>query len=145
MIVRDARREDLPAVHEVERDSFGEHAWTPGMFEEELRREGGVFLVLEREGRVVGHGLGRLVLDEAEVLEIGVSPDLRRQGLATALLDALEGRLSAGGAITCWLEVRADNQGAQALYAGRGYTVVGRRPRYYPDGQDALLMARALG
>ncbi len=144
MTLRDARPEDLPAVVQVEQDCFGAAAWTAAMFASELGREGGVFLVSERAGRIVGHAVGRIVADESEVLELGVSPDCRRLGLGAALLDALEARLRAGGALTCWLEVREDNLGAQALYRGRGYEIVGRRPRYYPDGQDALLMATAL-
>ncbi len=144
MKVREARAEDLPAVLEIERACFGAAAWTEPMFAGELGRAGGVFLVLEAEGALAGHALGRVVADEAEVLEIGVSPASRRRGHARALLDALEAQLARSGARTCWLEVRADNAGAQSLYRSRGYEAVGRRPRYYPDGEDAILMAREL-
>lgn len=144
MILRDAAPADLQAVLAVERAAFGAAAWSEAMLGAELGREGGVFLVCEREGRLLGHAIGRRVADEAEVLEIGVDPAARRQGLGRALLAALEARLAAGGARVCWLEVRLDNAAAQALYRERGYAVVGQRPRYYPDGQDAVIMAREL-
>lgn len=142
--VRAARPEDLAAVLAVERASFGPAAWTETMFQAEFEREGGVFLVLERDGAVVGHAVGRLVIDEAEVLELAVHPGLRRLGLGALLLRTLEDALAAAGAATIWLEVRADNAAAKALYTGAGYAKTGLRRRYYPDGQDAVLMSRPL-
>lgn len=144
MRIRDATAADLPAVVDLERACFQAAAWSMSMFEAELGRVGGAFLVGEVNGVLLGHALGRATSDEGEVLEIGVSPELRRQGLGALLMRELHRRLGALGARTCWLEVRADNMAAQALYRRLGYEAVGRRPRYYPDGQDAVLMAREL-
>jgi ribosomal-protein-alanine N-acetyltransferase len=60
------------------------------------------------------------------------------------LLHAAEARAAADGARTMFLEVAPENFAARALYASAGYTEVGRRPRYYPDGSDALVLARPL-
>ena len=68
----------------------------------------------------------------------------RRKGLARRLVAALEARARDAGARVCFLEVRASNAAARALYSGLGYTVSGRRPTYYKDGEEAVLMRRDL-
>jgi ribosomal-protein-alanine N-acetyltransferase len=83
--------------------------------------------------------------DEAyHVMTIAVDPDHRRAGIASTLLDALIER--AGEDANYTLEVRVSNLGAIALYERYGFRSVGNRPRYYADnGEDALIMWRALG
>lgn len=89
---------------------------------------------------VVGVALGLLQHDEGHVLDLAVHPAYRRQGVGSRLLRALLAALLARGARAVTLEVRAGNLGAQALYRAHGCTVEGRRPGYYPDGEDALLL-----
>ncbi|PVA09337.1 ribosomal-protein-alanine acetyltransferase [Pelagivirga sediminicola] len=95
-----------------------------------------------------GFALSRLIADEAELLTLAVDPQQRRQGIAAALLAALEADLAARGAARQFLEVAADNTGARALYANAGYVETGRRAEYYarPGGDrvDALLMEKPL-
>jgi ribosomal-protein-alanine N-acetyltransferase len=81
----------------------------------------------------------RLHVDEAHVIRLAVEASQRRGGVGRALLDALLAwaRERAAGAVV--LEVRDSNAPAQALYAAAGFVADGRRPRYYPDGEDALL------
>lgn len=89
-----------------------------------------------------------LVLDEAELLDIGVAPTARRQGLGARLLAEVIATARAAGATRLMLEVRAGNQAAQALYQRAGFMVTGRRKGYYPapDGrEDACLMDKPLG
>ena len=94
-----------------------------------------------------GFILCRAVAGEAEILTLAVDPAFRRRGLAAALVEAAA-LLAARGAGELFLEVAADNEAAIALYAGRGFALVGRRPGYYarPGGAaaDALVMRRAL-
>jgi ribosomal-protein-alanine N-acetyltransferase len=85
--------------------------------------------------------------NECEILSLGVLPDRRRAGIGTALLDAI--CLAAGlrGAEGVALEVAVDNAAALALYARKGFTVVGRRPNYYCQAGrsvDALILRRAM-
>lgn len=87
----------------------------------------------------VGHVLYTVVADEGEVLTIGVTPASRRLGHARRLLDAVHQDWRAGGVATGWLEVRADNAGARALYAANGWSEVGVRRAYYADGTDAVV------
>jgi ribosomal-protein-alanine N-acetyltransferase len=93
--------------------------------------------------------LGRIVLDEVELLTIATHPDHRRRGLARAALAAFESTARARGAATAHLEVAAGNAPALALYDGAGYRRAGLRRGYYrtPEGapEDAILLAKSIG
>ena len=87
--------------------------------------------------------LGRVILDEAELLTLAVAPQSRRQGLGRALVQDFLETARARGAKTAFLEVAAPNQAALALYLAMGFTQTGRRRGYYsaPGGaQDALIL-----
>jgi ribosomal-protein-alanine N-acetyltransferase len=96
----------------------------------------------EMRAVVCGVALGRIVADEAEVLAVAVAPDARRTGIGRRLAAGLVDRLRADGALRVHLEVRAGNAPAIALYTELGFGEVGRRQRYYVDGEDALLLSR---
>ncbi len=82
---------------------------------------------------------------EMEVLNIATREDVRRTGLARALLAEAQNRMAALRAERIFLEVREHNAPAQKLYASMGFALCGRRRAYYPDtGEDALVMMRAL-
>ena len=101
-------------------------------------------IALDPAGELIGFVVGRRVTDLLEIDLLGVAPEKRRCGAGTALLDELISSEQTAGARAVRLELRASNTSAQALYAGLGFVVVGRRARYYPDGEDALLLTRAL-
>ena len=131
----------LAAVHA---DCFPADPWAEGAMAALLAGPG-VRAWLGMDGdEPVGLILTRLVLDEAEVLTIGVRPGARRAGHGAALLATATAALAAQGCSRLFLEVAAGNAAAQALYARAGFTPAGRRPRYYPDGTDALLLIRTL-
>ena len=95
---------------------------------------------------VLGFCTAQLAADEATLNAITVAPACRGQGYGLQLLTALEACLRARGATTLYLEVRSRNAPALALYQKAGYTVTGRRPRFYrapPD--DAITMKKQLG
>lgn len=102
----------------------------------------GAVLVAREDGAVVGMASARRLGDEAHVIRLAVDPAHRRRGVGRALLDGLVAWAADVGAPTLLLEVRAGNTAALALYAGAGFVVDGRRPHYYPDGEDALLLRR---
>ncbi len=95
-----------------------------------------------------GFALGRVILDEVELLTIATAPDARRQGIGRTLLAAFEAEAHRRGACLAHLEVAADNHAARALYAAAGWKDVGRRPAYYPRRDappaDALLLHKCL-
>jgi ribosomal-protein-alanine N-acetyltransferase len=101
----------------------------------------GVFGWLDKRGGMI---LARVAADEVEVLTLAVAPEARRQGVGTRLLDAAMTLAGSRGARTAFLEVSDGNTAARALYARAGFTSAGRRPRYYADGTDALLLRRTL-
>lgn len=92
--------------------------------------------------------LGRVVVDEAELLTIATHPDAQRQGLGHTALSAYEELSRERGAVSSFLEVAADNPAAIALYFAAGYDTTGKRKAYYKRSQgpaaDALLMTRLL-
>lgn len=103
--------------------------------------------VLEHAGEVVGYRILSEVLDEAHLLNIAVAPSMQRRGLAWAMLGDLFERCRAHGMSILYLEVRASNQPAIALYERRGFARSGVRRNYYRtrDGrEDALLMVKRL-
>ena len=92
--------------------------------------------------------LGRVIVDEAEILALASDPDGQRQGRARKVLASFERDAQARGAVSVFLEVAAENAPARGLYAACGYAETGRRKGYYrlADGSrdDALLMTKAL-
>ena len=101
----------------------------------------GVLGWLDERGGMI---LLRLAADEAEVLTLAVAPAARRQGIGARLLAAAMAMAVSRGARTAFLEVSERNGAARALYARADFTPAGRRPRYYADGADALVLRRAL-
>jgi ribosomal-protein-alanine N-acetyltransferase len=91
-----------------------------------------------------GYAVGSAAAGEGELILLGVAPEARRRGLATALLAALDADWRSRQVESAFLEVRADNVTAQALYTHLGWHAAGRRKGYYQDGTDALLMRRTL-
>ncbi len=92
-------------------------------------------------GRAVGWAVCQRVGEEAEVLRLGVRPALRRQGWGRMLVEGVRERLRADGATRIFLEVRAGNAAALALYRAAGFRQSGRRRNYYPHPpEDAVVM-----
>ncbi len=101
----------------------------------------GVFGWLDRRGGMI---LARVAADEVEVLTLAVAPTVRRLGLGTRLLAAAMTLATSRGARNAFLDVSISNIAARTLYARAGFTPTGRRPRYYADGTDALVLRRTL-
>ena len=97
----------------------------------------GVFGLLHPSGGMI---LMRIAADEAEVLTLAVTPEARRGGIAASLLAEATTIAAAMGAKSIFLEVSVTNIAASALYSRAGFTEAGRRPHYYSDNTDALVM-----
>jgi ribosomal-protein-alanine N-acetyltransferase len=96
--------------------------------------------------RSTGFALGRIILDEAELLQIAVDPAHHRKGLGKALLAGFESEACERGATRLLLEVAATNAPARALYATSGWREDGLRKGYYKGAnghrEDAVLMSK---
>ena len=123
--------------------------WTIGNFRDALAA-GYAARVGERDGRIVVYGVLMLGPGEAQILNLSVVADARRQGLGRELLRYFvdDARWLHAGQI--FLEVRASNVAAIALYETEGFAPVARRLGYYPGvgaespREDALVMRRPL-
>lgn len=137
--------DDLETVMAVEVVAYP-FPWTRGNFADSLR-SGYRAWVCEDAGRMVAYGLVTVTLDEAQLLNITVSPELQGRGLGGNLLAHLMDDSRNAGARRMFLEVRPSNTGALALYQRSGFLRVGLRKAYYParEGrEDAIVMAREL-
>ena len=148
LLIELMRREDLPEVLTIEVASFA-HPWTEEMFENALARADisqAWVARLPEAGTpppIVGYICTWVVGDELHINNIAVAPRWRRRGIAGALLAATleHGRVS--GVSSAFLEVRASNIGAQALYRQFGFEPAGVRRRYYDHPvEDAVVMKR---
>jgi N6-L-threonylcarbamoyladenine synthase len=119
-------------------------AWSRNGYAEGLARPSARGLVARDGDEPVGFLLADRVRDEVHVLAVAVVPERRRRGIARALVLAALARAAGEGAARAHLEVRAGNAPALSLYRGLGFAEVGRRPRYYTDGEDALLLTAPL-
>lgn len=143
MPTRPATPADLDAIMALEHASFPTDAWSPAMMREELASPHGWYVVVEEAGRLVGYAGLRAVRGsrDADIQTITIAEAARGRGRGRALLTELLGEAERRGVHEVFLEVRADNPVAQALYASEGFAEVGRRPRYYqPDDVDAIVM-----
>ena len=127
----------LAAIHGA---AFPQEAWGVGAFQVQLEMHS-VLGLLDSRG---GLALLRITADEAEILTIGVVPGMRRKGIARALLDESMMRARALGVRALFLEVGVRNHPARALYEVMGFREVGRRRRYYANGEDALILCARL-
>jgi len=133
--------EDVPAVAQLDQLAFT-LPWTERSFHFEVTSNpASRCWVAEQAGRIVGVVVAWLLVDEVHIATIATHPDVRRQGIARALLAHVLKLGAEEGAVSSFLEVRAGNLVAQAMYRKFGYEETGRRPRYYKDnGEDAILM-----
>jgi ribosomal protein S18 acetylase RimI-like enzyme len=104
----------------------------------------GLVLCAETDGQPCGLATGMVAAEELEIHMVVVHAAARRAGLGHQLLCALESAAISVGASGAFLEVRASNGAARALYTKAGYIVSRTRASYYRDGEDAILMHRHL-
>jgi ribosomal-protein-alanine N-acetyltransferase len=146
--VRAAGRADLLDVLRIERDSFAE-PWPYAAFESLL--DAPAFLVAVGDdddrpllGYVVGDVTPNHGRDIGHIKDLAVRPDARGAGIGRRLLREALVELSLSGAVVAKLEVRAGNDAARSLYRAEGFEPTRRVPRYYGDGEDALLLVTEL-
>ncbi len=140
--VRALRVEDLHQVLEIERTGYS-FPWTEAVFRDCFRPNYRLWGV-EISGSVVGYAVVAYMADEAHLLNICVSTQQRRSGLARHLLRHLVFEAARDGMTQVLLEVRASNQSAGDLYLAEGFVEIGRRPGYYPSSsgrEDARVLS----
>ncbi|KTR08773.1 30S ribosomal protein S18 [Curtobacterium citreum] len=151
MRLRRAVPQDLDDVMWLEHASFPTDAWSAAQMAGELWSPHGYYVVLETTDSgaptVIGYaGLSSLAGNPvADVQTIAVAAEYRGRGLGKVLFTELLDEARRRDVHEVFLEVRADNPVAQAMYAAAGFEQIAVRPRYYqPDGVDALVMRATL-
>jgi [ribosomal protein S18]-alanine N-acetyltransferase len=139
--IRRMTLEDVPAVHEIDSLSFS-LPWPENSFRFELTGNPvSRSWVAETGGRIAAMLVLWLIVDEAHIATLATHPDFRRQGIGEHLMMAALLSARAEGAARAFLEVRAGNAAAMALYGKHGFVVAGVRQSYYKDNnEDAVLM-----
>jgi ribosomal-protein-alanine N-acetyltransferase len=142
--LRPVTRADLPALAELERGAFSD-PWTEVQLDEALGWPGVIAIVAENATGVTGYVLGRIVVDQAEILSLATAAAQRRRGIGRELLAAVLAAMIERGACSAWLEVRVSNQAARAMYRAAGFVTASRRRDYYRQPrEDALVLRREL-
>ena len=128
-------------VAELEKLCFSD-PWSENSVASELKNPLSLWLVALDDATVAGYVGSQSVLDEADMMNIAVHPDYRRQGIARQLVTELVAALAKKGVHSLALEVRASNAPAIALYEQLGFQQVGRRPNYYRNPKEDALILR---
>src|SRR5262245_7293744 len=118
-------------LHATAFAALGERAWSRQDVAELLASPGVYGLLLEADGGDIGLAMCLVAADEAELLTLAIRPTHQRLGFGRQLLTAAIDHARSSGARALFLEVGADNPGAQALYGAAGFVTVGRRAAYY--------------
>jgi [ribosomal protein S18]-alanine N-acetyltransferase len=138
---------DIRAVLRLERQLFGDEAWSRAMLTGELAQQprSRHYLVADDGGAVAGYAGLLAAGTQGDVLTLAVAADRWGQGTGSALLAALLAEAARRSCREVFLEVRTDNGRAQRLYRRYGFTQIGIRHGYYqPSGTDALVMRKEL-
>ncbi len=140
-IIRKMEIDDLAQVLAIDRLSFS-LPWPERSFRFEISENPAARCwVLEAEGRVAATMVLWLIVDEAHIATLATHPEFRRRGYGRAILQHALAAAARQGAQRAYLEVRAGNHPAQAMYREFGFYENKRRPNYYKDnGEDAILM-----
>ena len=144
--LRRAGAGDLDKIMPIETSSFLSDAWSRDGMRSELANRQCYYLVAfrpETPEKIEGYAglFAPRGAREADVQTIAVAEGSRREGLGRLLVQSLVAESHSRGVAEVFLEVRADNPGAQTLYASLGFEKIAVRVAYYqPDGMDAIVM-----
>lgn len=143
-LIAPAARRDLPAIMEIEKQSFAS-PWDSLTMFLSLDDPQGRGTVAWAGRQLVGYCFAHAMLDMVHILNLAVRPNCRRQGIARRLLNDLIAFGEGSGRLFVFLEVRTTNDEAKALYAGMGFRHVCTWRKYYQDThEDAEIMLKGL-
>jgi ribosomal-protein-alanine N-acetyltransferase len=143
--VRAMAEADVERVTEIEHASFST-PWKAQTFRTLLGRSGAVLRVLETpELAVAGYAVLWCILDQGELANIAIAPEMRSRGLGAFLLDRITEEARGRGVESLYLEVRVSNFRARAMYGSRGFEQIGVRRDYYEKPrEDARILVKRL-
>ena len=137
---------DIPEVLRLEREAFGQMAWHAEDFESAISSKCDFPLVIQAENDSIGlagYAVLRIIAPEAEIENICVAPACRRSGVGETLMEEMLRLAAERDAERIFLEVRAHNEPAKALYLKSGFVESYRRKNYYQGPtEDAIIMMK---
>lgn len=136
--------EDLSEIARLESECFSTEPWNLRMLAESFLSGNFFGSLLEEEGAITAYGGMSVAADEAEIQLIATAEMYRRCGRGGKILTDLLDEARRRGATKVFLEVRVSNSAAQMLYLKHGFAGLYARSRYYPDGEDAVVMKKEL-
>ncbi|HEX6084120.1 MAG TPA: ribosomal protein S18-alanine N-acetyltransferase [Thermoanaerobaculia bacterium] len=143
VVIETATRADLDGIHRIEQASFPA-PWRRDFFLSELSSDGRFALVARQDHEVIGYLFAMWIFDEMHVNKIAVDERMRRRGIADELMARCFDFARKHAVRTISLEVRLSNAGAQEFYRHLDFESSYLRPRYYPDGEAAVVMVRTV-
>ena len=147
LVIRQAKLYDVPAMARIERETFDDPWSADEITKDVTNSDGNVYVAVVMIGEErAGYADMRIVKGEAQIYNIAIDKEYRRQGIGEALLSHMIDKAEEAGCSLISLEVRDGNEAAIALYEKMGFQKVGKRPGYYSKGrEDAILMDKYLG
>ena len=121
---------EIPAVLSIE-ERNSDYPWSQGQFTTSIKNNNNLCYCLSFNGRTIGYLISMLAVDTADILNIGIDPDFKRQGHGTALLNYLLEELRKKDIGEILLEVRAGNKSAIQFYKKQGFEEISVRKNYY--------------
>lgn len=134
---------DLNEVLQIENTSFKD-PWTRGMFIREIGSNNFYVLRERNSNRLLGYFGFWQIFDEFHITNLAVALEYRGQGIGSFILNYLLCEAKRKNCQRVMLEVRATNLPAQRLYFKFGFEVLGKRKKYYSDGEDALIVEKKI-
>ena len=142
MIIENMTLAHVGQVAELEKVCFGSEAWSLNSVTTELDNPLSLWLVALDGEKLAGYVGSQTVCNETDMMNVAVSPEHRRQGIAEALVTDLVEKLRKIESHSLTLEVRASNDPAIGLYEKLGFAQVGRRKNYYRNPREDALILR---
>lgn len=145
ILIREAEEKDVDAIYDIGRLCFSD-AWRRETVRHDLmENEHSFYLVAEEDGFITGYGCFWFIAGEGQLVNIGVRPENRRQGIARLLLQKGIEEARKRNMLTMFLEVRVSNLSAQKMYETFGFKNLGLRKNVYDlPIEDGYVMERAL-
>jgi len=144
-MIREFEHEDFETLWRMDQECFAPGiSYSKQELRSFLRHPGAFTLVAEADGGEIQGFVVAQTGGTGHVITIDVSPQARRSGVGSLLLQAAEERLASNGSRAVGLETAVDNVAALSFYKRHGYSVIRTWPRYYSNGVDALVLKKEL-
>ena len=138
------KHEYIQQICRIEKETFLS-PWSEKSFENELNNTAAHYIIALDGDNVIGYGGFWKILDEGHITNIAIDRVYRGQGIGKSLLEKMTERAQSLKIDRMTLEVRKSNAAAIHLYEKHGFVTLGERPKYYENGEDALIMWMEVG